>query len=614
MLKRGERYDAAVRGRRDSAPIRRDNLERLAVRGSVLRGAIRQLCFDADGSLLLLAGRGVRRLDADTLEQTGSWLSDRVVDQVLGPGPTLWVVCEGALHRAAFGAPLGEPLVTLASTRGTIAADAGQLAAVTERGVVLVGTDGSERRFTIDPEWYAALWSPNPPDIALLSPSGRTIGASRDGRYVVLWDVATGAVIHQQQHRHASVLLDDDRYLSMGTFSSDLHLFRTDGHQGVASPDSAAAVVTGEEILVGSPQGEVCLLRRADLSTIRRLEGHPKEYGSSTSLVCIARSQRHIATYAVMTGVLRVFSDAGLVEQRGWSGSPEGLSVSDDGQRALVGRDWGGGRADVIDVGGGTLQEVRGPGGLICPGLTPDGESVVLPCGSNLRGRAVHVASFDGSQEQEVHTIRAFARGFIGFGGDCYALLSYTLSSSGEIVLQRAGVKRAIAKVKLNKESPWTFAIGQGGAELAVGWEREIIRYDLTKRPKPVQTIPRRAISLALGPVGHLAYIWYDSGAPRLTIQRPGAADLELPLDREARYRGSTPRLAFGTDGALLLVGRTDGVLEVRSTVDGAVLRCLPLVAEGFVAMAFAAEALWVMGADGQVLILGVDGEDAADL
>lgn len=131
-------------------------------------------------------------------------------------------------------------------------------------------------------------------------------------------------------------------------------------------------------------------------------------------------------------------------------------------------------------------------------------------------------------------------------------------------------------------------------------------RYDMTKRPRPIQTIARRASSLALGLVGYLAYAWFKDSAPTLTIQRPDAPDLELSLSDSKWSWKITTRLAFSPDAALLFVGRRDGVLEVQRTADGVVCRELPLFVDGFVSLAFVGDSLWAMGGSGQVMVLGV--------
>ena len=84
----------------------------------------------------------------------------------------------------------------------------------------------------------------------------------------------------------------------------------------------------------------------------------------------------------------------------------------------------------------------------------------------------------------------------------------------------------------------------------------------------------------------------------------PGAAKRVLTLPpRKGHQR---PRLAFSRDGALLFVGASDGVLEVRRSDDGTLLRELPLHVGGYVALQCCGEAMWTMGHDGIVRVLGL--------
>ena len=482
-----------------------------------------------------------------------------------------------------------------------------RLAAISGCGVILVSTDGTVRTFTIDPEWYAALWSSSPPDTALISPSGRTVGAAYRGQYTVLWDAETGEPLHRDEHQGASLLLDDTRLLKTDTFSSTLHDWKSKHYQQLQTPDQCTAMVADEIVVLGCPYGAQVHLKHADLTPLSTLDGLDKEYGTGTGLACIASSPTHTASYAALAGILRVSTPGGLVEQPGWSGAGTGLSVSSNGQRAVIFRDLGQGRAEAVDVEADSVVEIRGQEGLISPGVTPDGQHLILPEGTNLRKRTVHVAGFDGSEAAPVHTVNAFADGFIGFRESCYAVRSYTLRGTGEVVLQRAGIKRALAKVKHpGKEQPWEFAIGHGSEELVVSWESETILYDMKKRPKPIRTLNHRAMAAALGPPGYLAHLWFRDNQGLITIERPG----QDPLSVEAPFDSwSAPKLALSPDGSLLFVGRPDGVLAVRSTLDGALLAEVPLLFGRFSTLLWVGEALWVLGEDdGQVLVVGVPG------
>ena len=171
--------------------------------------------------------------------------------------------------------------------------------------------------------------------------------------------------------------------------------------------------------------------------------------------------------------------------------------------------------------------------------------------------------------------------------------------------LYSAGSTRAKAKVKNGSEQPWLVAVGYDEDELLISWKSETILYDMTKRPKPVETFSGMGRAIALGPRGYLVF---STSPPRgdreVLVRAPDRPDVTLSITRPGYNH---PELyAFSADGALLFVGAADGTLEVRRTSDCEVIAQRRLHAGPFADLCVRGDVLWTMGADGCVFAVGV--------
>lgn len=592
-----------------SAPLQIAMAGDIGVIGTLFKGEIRQLHFEPSGSLLVLAGRGVRRLDPRTLAETGRWLADREVLAVHPCGDRLWVVTAAAIFLAAFGEELGAPFAELQQLQQlqqrTIAAGT-RLAVPHDRGVtVLDAAVGTSREFLIDPAWYAALHSSRPPDRALLSPSGRRVGVTvRQGGYTVVWDVDTGARLLQAEHRQASALLDDDRCLHVERNSGMLYGI-VDASWSRLPPDAHfedVAQLRDGRLLVADTWGGFSLYDVAGMTRVAGLDALREHHGRHSSSVCAALSATHVATYAVTAGALRITEIGGAtVESFDWIGGGSVLSLGQGGRRVGVFREWHNGRLDCIDLDTDRLVELSGHHvDITDSAITVDGLKVVVPCGSILRARTVHVGDFGSAEEAALHPVKSCVRELVPHCDDAYAVATYTLRGSGHVSLHQASVTRTIAKLTHGKESPWRIAVGHDSQEIVVAWESATILYDMRGRPKPSETWNVGASAVALGPRGFLAFHTADE----LRLRTPGAPMRVLTLPPRKGHGSSG--LAFSRDGALLFVGASDGVLEVRRSDDGTLLRELPLHFGGHVAVRCCGEAMWTMGDDGLVHVVGL--------
>lgn len=595
-----------------SAPLGVTAVAQLGVIGTLFRGDIRQLRFDASGALLVLAGRGVRRLDPRTLNETGRWLPELEILEVHPCGDRVWVITYEAVFLAGFGDELGAPFAVISYQHHYHASAAGtRLALPCDRGVLLLdAATGTTREYGLDEAWYATLWSPRWPDWAMLSPSGSRVGVTCEhGRYTVVWDVETGAVILARDHVEASAIVDDARLIHVDHGSGSI-VGLVDGASTRLPGDVhfEGAQVRGERLLVADPRGGFSVYEVGSMTRIAALPDLAALHGRVSGRVCAALSDTHVATYAVMAGVLRVTEVGrggelgGTVEAADWIGGAEALSVGQGGRRVGVFREWANGRLDCVDLDAGSLVELCGHHEDIThSAITGDGRKVVVPCGSILRARTVHVGDFYGTASNAAHAIRSCVHELVAYGEESYAVATYTLRGSGHVGLHQAGSARAIAKVTRDKESPWRIAVGHDSDELLIAWESATILYDIKKRPKPGDTWAFGTAAVALGPRGFIAF---QHGADQLHLRTPGTQERVLTL-APRRGHGLT-RLAFSRDGALLFVGASDGVLEVRRSHDGTLLRALPLHFGGYVALQACGEAVWTAGADGLVHVVGV--------
>lgn len=593
-------------GTTESAPLQPARVDELGVIGTLFRGEIRQLHFDHRGALLVLAGRGVLRLDPATFAETGRWLADRDIHAVHPCGERLWVVTGDAIFLAAFGEPLAAPLAAIAQTFNHCSIAAGtRLAVPHDRGVTLLdAADGSAREYLVDPAWLDTVWSKRPPDRALLSDDGRYIGVTTDhGHYVVVWDAATGAVLRAADHTEATALLADGRILHLDGKASTFTI--ADAKWAQLPPDAhyEDAVVRGERVLVADARGGFSVYEIAAWTRVAELSSYVTGSGRYSGTVCAALSATHVASYAITQGVLRVTAIGGAtVESHDWLGGAEELSLGRDGRRVGVFREWGHGRLECVDLDAGRLHELRAHHDDITNcAITGDGTRVVVPVGSILRARTVHVGEFGSPESTASHPIKSCAREIVAYGDAAYAIATYTLRGSGHVGLHQAGTSRALAKIVNGKESPWRIAVGHDGDELIVAWESATIVYDISKRPKPIFTWNAGAGAVALGPRGFSACVLRPD---QLHIRTPGRPERTRTLATRGGH--TSPRLAFSRDGALLFVGASDGVLEVRRADDGALLRELPLHVHGFAALRRCGEAVWTMGADGLGLVVGL--------
>lgn len=607
MIERTPPRPVHFEGARTSAPLRVDAAADIAVIGALFRGAIRQLCFDHTGALLVLAGRGVRRLDPRTLRETGRWLPDRHVLAVHPCGDRLWVIVDDNVHLAAFGGDLGAPRA--AAGPGLATASGTRLALVTEHGARLLDADAdAPRSFTIDEAWRATLRTKRPPDRALLSPSGRRIGVTREhGGDTVVWDVETGAQLFAREHTESSALLDDDHLIHTDHGMGSL-LKLSDGSFTRLPSDEHfrdVAQVQDGKFLAADANGGFTLYDVATRARLAALASVEVGHGRITSTVCAAFSAAHVASYAGITGTLRVTPIGGgeTVESTDWAMGGETLTIGRGGDRVAVFREWCKGRLECVDLATAQIQDVfPASEDFTVSGVTADGDTLVLACGSILRARTVYTAAFFGGPEStKSHAIKSCVHELVNYAGDAYAISTYTLRGSGYVGLHKASSARAVAKLTQGDESPWRIAIGHGGDELLVAWESATILYDLSKRPKPLATWAHRAGVIALGPRG---FAVLSLSGRELLLRVPGAAERRLTLPDRGDV--TCDRLAFSRDGALLGVGRSDGVLELRRAADGELLRELPVHAGGFTDLQCRGDALWSLGADGQVCVLGL--------
>ena len=598
-----------LRGDTASAPLSAASVAEMEVLGGLFRGAIRHLCFDAEGALLVLAGRGVLRLDPDTLEERGVWLPTRHVESVLAVGDRLWVLVDGGAFVAAFGEELGEPLAVVEhGFHHAYSAIGSKLALPRERGALLVdAVTGETREYSFDEAWFDGQSSKRGPDRTMLSPSGRYIGVTSSHGYTVIWEVESGEQRIAREHSEAMAIIDDRRVIRGEESSTSVIDFITgDWSRAPGNPhfDRGGALVLGDRLLAADTAGGFALIDIGSFEVVAELDSRLKEYGRTPSRSSAALSERHVATYDGMGGVLRVTALGGdTVESWDWCGGVEGLSVGAAGRRAAVSREWSQGWVECVDLDAKTLVTVRDRTGqgMTRAGITPDGASLVAPCGSILRARRVLVGPFGGAESEDIHAIKCCAREFIGYGDDCYAISTHTLDGAGYVGLHRAGAKRALAKVTYLKEQPWRIAVGADDDELLVSWDSATILYDMVKRPKAVETFAGRAGAVALGPRGFLAYV---EGREAIFIRSPGAEAVRLTL--ELRQHRRIERLVFSKGGDLLMVGMSDGVLQVRRTVDGELLREIPLHVGEFVSLLRCGEAIWTLGDDGIVHIVGL--------
>lgn len=609
MFDRSARRTVFFEGTTVSSPLEVSRVAALGVLGTLFRGEIRQLCFDAEGALLVLAGLGVRRLDPHTLVETGRWLPERNILAIHPCGERLWVLTDTDVFLARFGDALGAAFATFAQQSFDEAVAAGtRLAIPHELGVTLLdAASGASRRFELDATWYRQLFSPHPPDRALLSPSGRRVGATvSHGGYLVVWDADTGETLVRRDHDSASALVDDARFIHTDR-ASTLHGLA--GGQPTTLPDEGEfddAKVRDDRLLLANEHGGFSLYDIATLTRVATLDPDPRSNrsGRHHGRVRAALSATHVATYVGTAGVLRVSAIAGgTLESNDWIGGGETLSLGDDGRRVGVFREWLAGRLDCIDLDAGTISELSAQHEDITSSvITGDGRMVIVPVGSILRARTIHVAPFDGGESRESHAIKSCVHEIVNYGDTAYAVATYTLRGSGYVGLHRAGAQRAIGKLSRGKESPWRVAVGHGGEELLVAWETGTVLYDLRKRPVMSRSWDVQAASVALGPPGFVAFV--VAGTGKLSLHRPGARErsITLPLDE------GLPRLAFSRDGELLFIGTGKGVLEVRRSDDGTLLRELPLHVGGYVSLRCCCEAIWTMGDDGIVHVVGLRG------
>jgi len=610
MFQMTEARPTEVRGKAGSSILTADRVDALAPIGGLFRGGIRQLCFDHRGSLLVLSGRGVCRLDPETLTELDRWLGDRHVQAVHVCGERLWVVTGDRIYLAAFGEELGSELASVKhDARHEYAAAGTKLAVVMPLGAMVVdASTGQAREYPFNAEWYEGLWSKGAPTRAMLSPSGCYVGVSVNfGSYSVVWECESGVEVLARDHCASTAILDDHRLIKGEGERSSVYDFKEG--EWVDAPPSLhfeGAFVRGDRLLAACSNGGFDLFSIDTFAQLAHLDAKKKRYGQCAEEAVAAFSDAYVATYAAMVGILRVTAIGGAtVESEDWNGAVEGFSVSQDGGRCSAFRTWADGYLDCVDLVAKTLVRVRGPSGddITTAGITADGHKVVAPCGSILRARTVRVSAFGEAASTEVHKIKSCAHEFVNYDDELYAISTYTLDGSGHVGLHRAGVKRALAKVVHNKEQPWKIAVGHDDDELLVSWRSETVLYDMTKRPKASATFDYRADAVALGPRGFVACV--DSR--RLLITTPAAGDVELELAQRTGHEAI--RLAFSSTGELLFVGCSDGVLEVRRSVDGALLRELGLHAGGFVALLRCGEAVWSMGKDGVVHIVGVADE-----
>lgn len=591
-----------------SASVGVAEVRALGVIGTLFRGEIRQLCFDAGGDLLVLAGRGVRRLDPRTLAETGRWLPEHAILAVHPCGERLWVVTDEAVFLAAFGGELGEPFAAIPTPRHHHTTAAGtRLALPHARGVTLLdAATGTTREYLFDAAWFAALRSTPRLDRALLSPSGRSVGVTlRHGYLTGVWDVETGAPRLIREHAQSTALVDDERLLHVHHQSGSL-VALADGAWSRLPADVhfEDAQVRGDRLLVADPLGGFSLYEAASMTRLAGLDAFPHLTGRFIGQVGAAVSATHVATYAAMAGVLRVTELGGAtVQSSDWLCGPTVLSLGQGGRRVGVFREWIDGRLECIDLDQNQLIEVSGHHQDITDSaITGDGQRVVVPCGSILRARTVHVAEFGAAESTESHQVKSCVRELVPYKGDAYAVATYTLNGSGYVGLHTAGVARALAKVTEAKESPWRIAVGHTGEELFVAWESAAILYDIRKRPKVVTTWKLAAGAVALGPPGFLAFV---HAGDQLCMRTTGSPQRVLTVVLPPRRGHGSPRLAFSRDGSLLFVGASDGVLEVRRSDDGSLLRELPLHHGGYAALQCCGEAIWTMGDDGLGHVVG---------
>lgn len=589
-----------------AGPPRREAVDRIAVVGQAFRGAIRQLAL-FDGALLALVGRGLSVIDPDRVEVTRVAAPTLAFDALVVAGDRLLVRIGTALHPFDPATEaLGAALATLPVDCGSIAGGAGVVAWPHPDGATLLRlADGTQQVLSADPALLGEGTWRKTPDRVAISPNGAWVAAWKDGGARTLWRAADGEIVHQHGwSTDGLVLLDDGR---IAASDGETHQLITPGDAGEPPTLRASGVLlaAGDGLAIVDRFGGHHRVGLDPFVITRHVEGAAEHYGSMSQEGLAVASSALIAVYAESYGALFV-TDRSTRRSDDWLSRPEGVSIAATGQRLVIESQWRD-EGIVVDLAAGTVCIAEGEEGMSGPGISADGETLIVPVGDCLGPRTVCTLALSGGAVPTVaFKIRPWCCGIVSLPPDLVVIGTYSLRSAGWVAVHREGSARALMKLRHGQERPFGFVVNADATRCVVDWRAASTLHDLTARGRVIRELGNR-MAFALGRGDRVAWV-EAKGDDRVLVIEDGAQVIRCDLGPKRHPWGGI-EITFSADDDLIFVGRADGDIEVRATADGALLRTLPLHMGALKALVTRAGLVWSLGEDGRLFALGIPGE-----
>ncbi|MAQ15373.1 MAG: hypothetical protein CMN30_11340 [Sandaracinus sp.] len=228
--------------------------------------------------------------------------------------------------------------------------------------------------------------------------------------------------------------------------------------------------------------------------------------------------------------------------------------------------------------------------------LDMTGQTLVVPCGPGHKGRTLYeLSAAERTAEARAKTM-TFTSSIQRFGGRF--AVGTSKSVPGWFGGFDFGKKRAAWKVK--GDEPGLFAAEPGCARGVISWLDGVHTVHELVKGKEVdsfQTARSRGLAMSADTIATIDV------KGNITLRRDGANSV-VERDEPTEY-GNLP-LAFTEDGQHLLVGASDGSVEIRDAADGALRRTLVLHAGPFKDLRVAGGKLFSLGTDGALKVVSL--------
>jgi len=557
-----------------------------AAANTLLPGHVRQLLHAPGDELLVLQGLGVRVLDRSGAQRL-HWAPERRVLHVARLGKEVVLTTPEGVFIAEVGADLGKAVTGLPHPGSIAVGSATHVAVLAGKAVHFVArATGDTQVLALPKEGVEALRQFDLTQLDV-SPDGRWIYAARGGDVAAIWS-------SEGERVWCATGFDAP---GSGFFVDTGQLVTRDGvHIRAQDPETPTEIVAlrlpplANDVTVAPAPGGLAVIHPGGVArwSMAEAKGDEGMLSAGTGFCRHASVGVETAAYMASDGL---WMDGEVLDR---PGGTSWFAVEARGSTVAFPNRDGIFIGSVDGVGLRTNPEEP----ALVGELDRTGDVLVLPCGPGHKNRSLHEISVSERSAQARGNILQFVSSVVRFG-DRYAVCTTKPTGTKHWVgAYDFGSKRAAWKVK--GTYPQAFAASPDCTRGVIAWgDGEHTVHELAKGKQVDAFRTARSRGLA---VSDTTIATIDP-AGRITLRRDG---VETVVEREEPTEFGNLPLAFDETGAHLLVGASDGALEVRDATSGELQRTIPLHVGPFENVRVAGGKIFSLGQDGALKVVSL--------